>query len=234
MRSARTFRRPWHAAIAGVLKELNGEFLLSSRCFFGGGTCIALVGGEFRESRDIDFLVSDRTGFRALREAVRVDSLGAIARGNLTLAREVRSDRDGIRTFVQAGALRIKVELILEGRIDLAGEMSPSLGVPVLSAAHLAAEKILANSDRGVDDATFARDVIDLAFLAAKVGPRPIEDGRALATAAYGAAAMRDLGGALTRLGRRGRLAVCVEALGITDRSTLRRGLAILRRAASA
>lgn len=225
------FRRQHHQAIARILGRLDSELLLSSKCFFGGGTSISLLCGEYRESRDIDFLVSDRAGFRALREAVRLDSLGKIASEEIVLAREVRADRDGIRTFVVDGELRIKLELILEGRIDLAGDLDPRLGVPVLTEGCLAAEKLLANADRGVDDSTYARDVIDLAFLAAKTGPTPVEEGIALAKAAYGAAIARDLGQTLARFrSRRGWLAECARVLGVTDLLTLRRGLAILRR----
>src|SRR5438309_7572594 len=105
------FRKAHHRAIAGILQRLDADFLLRSRCFFGGGTCLALLLDEYRESRDIDFLCSDREGFRALREAVRVDSLGHLARRKMPLAREVRADRDGIRTFVAVGELRIKLEV---------------------------------------------------------------------------------------------------------------------------
>lgn len=223
-------RRPHHQAIARILKKLDGDFLLASRCFLGGGTCISLLGDEFHESRDIDFLVSDRSGFRALREAVRLDSLGRIAAQKIELAREVRADRDGIRTFALDGEFRIKVELILEGRIDLDGAMAPRFGVPVLSDGCLAAEKLLANADRGADDSMYARDLIDLAFLAVRVGRPALQEGMAIATAAYGASIVRDLGLSLSRIrSRRGRLAECTKALGITDLRTLRAGLAILR-----
>lgn len=227
MRKAQ-FERPHHQAIARILRKLDGEFLLRSRCFFGGGTCLSLAFDEYRESRDIDFLVSDRAGFRSLREAVRYDSLGVIAREDIPLAREVRADRDGIRTFALEGDLKIKIELVLEGRIDLAGAMDERLGVPVLEMRLLAAEKLLANADRGMDDSTFARDVIDLAFLAARAGRDVIAEGLVLANAAYGKAVAAELKKSLARLSARGRLATCTKALAVDDAATLKRGLKAL------
>jgi hypothetical protein len=227
---ANPFRRPHHNAIARILRRIDGDFLLASRCFFGGGTCIALLYGEYRESRDIDFIVSDRAGFRVLRETVGTASLGRIARADITLAREVRADRDGIRTFVVEKDLRIKIELILEGRIDLAGAMNRRLGVPVLAADCLAADMLLANADRGGDDATWSRDLIDLAFLAAGTSPSVVEEGLALAKGAYGGLVLDRLAEFLTRLrSRRGRLAECARVLGISDLRTLERGLTVLR-----
>jgi hypothetical protein len=64
-------------------------------------------------------------------------------------------------------------------------------GVATLSPLDLAAEKLLANSDRGRDDAAFARDVIDLATMAQ---PRPeLRASIDKAAGAYGAAIERDL-----------------------------------------
>ncbi len=41
-----SFRRPFHRAIAKLARDMDGEFLLESRCFFGGGTQLALALGE--------------------------------------------------------------------------------------------------------------------------------------------------------------------------------------------
>lgn len=51
------FERPHHQRIAHVLAALDGDVLRQHGCLFGGGTCIALRYGEYRESVDIDFLV---------------------------------------------------------------------------------------------------------------------------------------------------------------------------------
>ncbi len=65
-----TFRRPWHRLVARVLSTLNPALLASARCYFGGGTRIVMELDEFRESVDIDFLCSDRMGYRRLRNVV--------------------------------------------------------------------------------------------------------------------------------------------------------------------
>ena len=56
------FEHPHHERIAHVLSALDGATLRQPGCLFGGGTCIALLYREYRESVDIDFLVSDAAG----------------------------------------------------------------------------------------------------------------------------------------------------------------------------
>lgn len=75
------FERPHHQRIAHVLGALDGDALRRLGCLFGGGTCIALRCGEYRESVDIDFLVSDPAGFRELRQLLTgAEGLNALAR----------------------------------------------------------------------------------------------------------------------------------------------------------
>mgnify|MGYP001431505247 CR=1 FL=1 len=64
------FERPHHQAVAQVLASLDAALLKKNHCYFGGGTAIALRYGEFRESVDIDFLVSDVAGSSALRQGL--------------------------------------------------------------------------------------------------------------------------------------------------------------------
>lgn len=40
------------------------KLLSEAQCYFGGGTQLAMTYGEYRESRDVDFLCSSRDGFR--------------------------------------------------------------------------------------------------------------------------------------------------------------------------
>lgn len=227
------FRRPHHRAVAALLAAMDAKFLDRAECWFGGGTQIALSLGEYRESRDIDFLCSSRKGFRLLRETVTEGSLGALARRPIALARELRIDRDGIRGFLKHGDARIKFEIVLEARIDLAGHLDKRLGVPVLSAECVAAEKFLANADRGLDTSTSSRDAIDLAFLAAAHGPEALVPGLRIAESAYGTEIRRRLTAVLAMFGaRRGYAAQCARSLGIEDTTTLRRGLTLLRKLA--
>ena len=65
------FERPHHRHIAQVLESLDSALLREHQCWFGGGTAIALRRGEFRESVDIDFLVSDQPAYQALRQRLR-------------------------------------------------------------------------------------------------------------------------------------------------------------------
>lgn len=53
------FERRHHRQIAKLLRVLDGGKLLRFHCLFGGGTAMALRFGEYRESVDVDFLVSD-------------------------------------------------------------------------------------------------------------------------------------------------------------------------------
>jgi hypothetical protein len=228
----RSWKRPAHRRVAEILASFDAEFLERAHCHFGGGTQIVLANGEYRESRDIDFICSRPEGFRTLREAVTDSSLGPIFRKPMDLARGVRADRDGIRTFIagDAGDAAVKFEILHEVRIEVTGAIDRELGVPALDPASAAAEKLLANTDRGVDEAFRSRDLIDLAFLAEKHGSEPLRAGLAKAQTPYGAAVLRALGQAVRRLNEdRAWLRKCVRDLLIDDEKRLRQGLRVLR-----
>lgn len=213
------FERAHHVRIATVLEALDAEWLAAHGCLFGGGTAIALSCGEFRESLDIDFLVSDRDGFSALRQKLTGRAgLGSITRpgARLKSATELRADQYGVRTMVEVERVEIKLEFVAEGRIDLEapGPKERICGLACLTRVDLAATKLLANSDRWADDAVASRDLIDLAMLQLS-GPA-LTRARAKAAAAYGSSVERDLSKAITRLGEReGRLEQCMTALKI-------------------
>ena len=83
---------------------------------------MALMHGEYRESIDIDFLVSDRDGYRQLRQWLAgPDGMQAITRPGFDLkqTREVRADQYGLRTMLLVDGVEIKFEVVLEGRIAL-------------------------------------------------------------------------------------------------------------------
>ena len=223
------FRRPHHQAIDELLHGLNADLLARAACYFGGGTQLALTMGEYRESRDIDFLCSSRTGYRLLREQVTSHSLGDILASEHQLAREVRADRDGIRTFIVVGETKIKFEILLEARIELGGEVEPRLAVPMLSRPHAIAEKLLANTDRGLDESTLSRDLIDLAFVATHASRSELDLGLSIAEQAYGQAIREHLRLTLASFQQRSAHAKrCIEVLGISDTTTLRKGLRAL------
>ena len=98
------FERPLHQRIAQVLGALNGTKLKEHSCLFGGGTVIALRFGEYRESVDIDFLLSDVTRYQSVRQLLMgTDGINAIVLpGQPVLAqlRDIRADQYGIRTMI--------------------------------------------------------------------------------------------------------------------------------------
>ncbi len=214
------FKREHHLRIATVLQSLDADLLRSQGCLFGGGTAIALSHGEYRESIDIDFLVSDKAGFRELRQLLTdSDGISAIVRKNshLALARAIRADQYGIRTMLSIGGVEIKFEIVFEARIELepAGSNDQICGVSTLTQLDMATSKLLANSDRWSDDSVFSRDLIDLAMLElpSKMRKKAIEK----ASAAYGKSIERDLKKAVANLKtRRGRLRQCMNSLKIT------------------
>lgn len=223
------YRRPHHRLVASVLTRMDAGFLTRTECYFGGGTMLAMTLGEYRESRDIDFLCSSRAGFRLLREKVTNRSLGAMFLESVELARDVRADRDGIRTFLHVDKVPIKFEIILEARIDLGGAIDESLGIPTLSRQCAIAEKFLANADRGLDESTLSRDLVDLAFMAAHAGRQPLEEGIEIAEQAYGTAIRTSLRSSLDNFNEyRSRAQAHIRSLGVEDTETLRKGLQLL------
>ena len=152
---------------------MDPAFLESTGCYFGGGTCLALRLGEFRESVDIDFLCASTAGYRAIRGTVSNISLGRLFVTPPRLLRDVRFDRYGIRTVISIGDIPIKFEIVLEGRVDLDCEHADSLPVPVLDRISLFTEKLLANSDRWADRSVYARDIIDLLVMIESWGEIP-------------------------------------------------------------
>ncbi|KQO15162.1 hypothetical protein ASF11_11270 [Acidovorax sp. Leaf76] len=214
------FDRPHHQRIAHVLASLNGAVLRQHGCLFGGGTCIALRYGEYRESVDIDFLVSDLAGYRELRQLLTgPDGLAPITHEHATplvAQREIRADQYGIRTQVQMDGQAIKFEIVREGRITLAppGPEDVVCGVSTLTPLDLAASKLLANSDGQADDGVFSRDVIDLAMMDLRLPA--LRKAMAKAEEAYGTSIARDLGKAIDRLQNRvGWLDRCMQAMGM-------------------
>lgn len=215
------FERPHHQRIAHVLAALDGDVLRQHGCLFGGGTCIALRYGEYRESVDIDFLVSDAAGYRELRQLLTgIEGINAVVRTGaqpLVMLREVRADQYGLRTVLQMDSQAIKFEIVREARIELEapGKDDVVCGIGTLTPLDLATSKLLANSDRQADDGVFSRDVIDLAMMGQRLPALRLA--LAKAQQAYGPAVSRDLGKAIDRLQERhGWLERCMQAMAMT------------------
>jgi hypothetical protein len=190
------FMREHHQKIAHVLNSLNHEKLSNAHCYFGGGTAIALKYGEYRESVDIDFMVSDIHGYRQLRsDATDPGGLANIfsTLSQIDTSQEVRADQYGIRSAVKVMGSSIRFEIVLEGRItfDQPGDADKIHGVQCLNVADLIASKLLANSDRWGDASVFSRDLIDLVMM--KFTTTEWQSGFAKSTRAYGESIHRDL-----------------------------------------
>ena len=218
------FEREHHRRVASVLQALDARLLHAHQCLFGGGTALALRYGEYRESVDIDFLVSHREGYRALRQLLSgTAGMQAICRAGIDLApvfsqtREVRADQYGIRTMLRVADVEIKFEIVLEARITLdpPGDDDLLCGVAALTPLDAAASKLLANSDRWRDDATLSRDLIDLAMMAP---PKALlRQAIVKAQGAYGASIEADLRKAVQNLRERPhRLDHCMQAMRMT------------------
>jgi len=167
------FRRPEHRAIAAALHAMDHDLLTDSKCWFGGGTEIVLDLGEYRLSRDVDFLCADADGYREMRTRAVSQGVRGFFAAEIQERRAFKVDQYGIRGIVSAGDIDIKVEIIRKGRIDLDGQPDSALGVPRLILADRVAEKLLANADRCQDRSTAYRDAVDLGMLALHRGPFP-------------------------------------------------------------
>lgn len=214
------FKRPHHQRIARVLQALDGSLLQAHGCLFGGGTCIALRFGEYRESVDVDFIVSDLAGYRALRQLLTAQlGLAAITKAGaipLERSRDIRADQYGIRTQLLVDGLPLKFEVVLGGRIalDTPGPADIILGVSTLTPRDMAATKLLANSDRHADDGVFSRDVIDLAMMDLKLPA--LRAAFTKAETAYGPAVGRDLAKAIHHIrNRHGWLERCMQSMAM-------------------
>jgi hypothetical protein len=64
------FQTEHHQRILQILQRLNADVLHICNAYFGGGTLLVLDNGEYRESRDIDFICPFGEGYRNLRNRV--------------------------------------------------------------------------------------------------------------------------------------------------------------------
>ena len=206
------FNRPHHQRIAKFLASLNVVFLAQCRCYFGGGTAIVLSLNEYRESVGVNFLCSSIDGYRALRNTITNTSLGYIISQPVELARDVRADRYGIRTFVRVDGVPIKFEIVSEGRIDIAGGMDHLLGIFTLAREDMYVEKLLANADRCGDLSVASRDAIDLAMLIEHWGAIP-EEAWAKARKVYCQAIDMSYAKAISLVNDRTYLASCLQKM---------------------
>jgi len=220
------FARPHHQRIHEVLLALDAVLLREHECYFGGGTAIVLQRDEYRESVDVDFVVSDLTRYRALRRVLQDrDTLArffGLGRGPLAALPEVRADQYGIRSALPLKTGSIPFEIVFEARItfDRPGPEDQIVGIATLTQVDLVSSKLLANVDRWADDGVMSRDILDLAML--QPTPKTWSAAVRKAEDAYGAAVLQSLKKARARLlDDPQRLARCIEVLQVSTPQAL-------------
>jgi hypothetical protein len=178
---------------------MDHDLLVTCKCWFGGGTEIVLDLGEYRQSRDMDFLCADADGYREMRTLAVAKGASGIFAKDVRAEREFKADQYGIRGIVSVRGVPLRFEIVREGRISLEGHPDFALGVPRLTLADRIAEKLLANADRCQDRSTAYRDAADLGMLALHRGPFS-EISLSKAERAYGDDVGRKLAWVLERL----------------------------------
>ena len=162
------FKLDHHNKILTILQCLNCNVLENGSAYFGGGTILALDFGEYRWSKDIDFISSVSTdGYKYLRTLIFDNGYEALFcdLNKIQIGRS-STDQYGIRMVVLIDDIPIKTEIIAEARFQLDSPRYPSWSpVPCLSLNDCFTSKLLANSDRYIDSSIKSRDLIDLAVL---------------------------------------------------------------------
>ena len=230
------FDHEHHQKIAQALSLFNGDLLREQHCYFGGGTAIALTYGEYRESVDIDFLVSDLTAYRTLRQLLTtsrgIETIMQPGQQLVRQIREIRADQYGIRTVLSVAESPIKFEIVREARIalDTPDDTQTICHVTTLTPIDMAASKLLANADRWADAGVFNRDVIDLAMM--QPSPKILMKAIEKAQSAYGDAICRDLHNAIDHLQQKtGWLERCMQAMSMhTPKALLWQHLNLLKK----
>ncbi|ATZ74429.1 hypothetical protein CWC33_12295 [Idiomarina sp. X4] len=150
-----------HKLIESALTKFNADFFCEHRIIFGGGTRIALELDEYRESVDIDFLCPNKNSYRAVRQSVTNLNLNILVNQEFDYPREIRADRDAVRTVIKYKGQLIKLEFISFADYDLSFEFDEDkFPVPFLDQQSCYYTKLLANSDRKLQQPF--KDIFDL------------------------------------------------------------------------
>ena len=164
------FRYPIHNQILRILAAIDRDFFQDCSIVFGGGTMLALEYGEYRLSRDINFLCPYGQAFSQLRQGLFEQGYEALFNldksSPISFPRDLRTSRDGVRFAVQVEETTLKFEIVAEGQIAFEKPVRPRWSpVDCLSLVDQIAEKLLAAGDRWADKSTYSRDLIDLSIL---------------------------------------------------------------------
>lgn len=150
-----------HQIIESALRNFNADFFCENNIIFGGGTRIALELDEYRESVDIDFLCPNKDSYRAVRGTVDNIGLHQLVLTEFEYIREIRADRDAVRTVIKHGAENVKLEFVSFADYDLSFDFDLSkFSVPFLDRQSCFYTKLLANSDRKFQEPY--KDIFDI------------------------------------------------------------------------
>lgn len=226
------FKNPYHQKILTVIHSLNTELFKECDAYFGGGTLITLSFGEYRWSKDIDFICPIGPGYKRLRDYCFDHRFNPAAlfsvTEKLTFPRDVKADQYGIRFPVIVEEQLIKFEIVVEARLTLSPPVFQTWSkVPCLDFVDMCAEKLLANADRWFDTAIESRDLIDLAVLRNQqsIPKKAVEK----AEAAY--AVIPSLQKAIARfVDQDDYQNKCFTALQISDRQPIMEGIFLLKK----
>lgn len=217
-----------HNHVHTVLEKLRSDFFSDISACFGGGTLLALLYGEYRCSKGIDFMCPVGESYRCLRSELFEKSYNALfaSTEGLLLPRDIKSDQYGVRFVVGVEDTWIKCEIIAESRIKFETPVyHKGIPVPCLSLEDSFAEKLLANADRWADRAVESRDLIDLAIL--RLQSKIPENAILKAEAAY--PVLRPLGKAIHMFQEdRSYRASCFESLQIREKERVMSGIELL------
>lgn len=147
-----------HQKIYTALKQFNADFFNEHNILFGGGTRIALELNEYRESIDIDFICPNKASYKAVRNEVSNSSLGNLVTQDFNYIRDIRSDRDAVRTAIKIDDTSIKLEFVSFADYELTKSTGNIFVVPYLDRKSCYVNKLLANADRFTE----YKDIFDL------------------------------------------------------------------------
>jgi hypothetical protein len=115
-----TFRLDHHNKILAILQSLDSNVLKEGFAYFGGGTLLALDFGEYRWSKDIDFICPVvSSGYKYLRTVVFENGYKALFHdlNRIQVGRGTK-DRYGIRMMINVDGVPIKTEIIAEAPLN--------------------------------------------------------------------------------------------------------------------
>lgn len=157
------YKRTHHQTIEQILSHFNSDYLTQNNILFGGGTRIALELCEYRESVDIDFLCMNTASYKAVRTQVTNESLGELLIKPLEFRREIRIDRNAVRTFINMNGIAVKLEFVAFDDYKLQAYKNSLFNVPCIDQDSCYTTKLLAHSDRKYSDTR--KDFFDLLMM---------------------------------------------------------------------